>query len=103
MGSIAKWAVINSLSTFLYIVLLVSAVFFLGRVNPQIEETVFLPIGMLTLFVFSAALTSALVFGRPIMWYLGGKKKEAFQLLASTLVIILLLAVISLSSVLILS
>lgn len=46
--------------------------------------TPFIPIFMLMLFVFSAALTGTLFFGKPIMWYIDGKKKEALSLLAYT-------------------
>jgi hypothetical protein len=40
---------------------------------------------MLSLLVFSAALVGSLIFGRPILWYLDNKKKEAVLLLAYTL------------------
>lgn len=46
---------------------------------------------ILLLFVFSAALTSMLIFGRPVLWYLDGKKKEAISLLTHTLVIFLII------------
>ena len=44
--------------------------------------------------VFSAAFTGFLVFGRPIMWYLDGKKKEAMQLFFSTLILLLMIAIV---------
>lgn len=50
-------------------------------------DTVFAPIMALMLFVLSAAVTASLVLGRPILWYIDGKKKEAVQLLFSTLVV----------------
>lgn len=49
-------------------------------------DTIFAPIIMLMLFVFSAAITGSLVLGRPILWYIDGKKKEAVHLLFSTLI-----------------
>jgi len=48
-------------------------------------ETIFIPIIMLMLFVFSAALTGFLMLGKPIMWYFDGKKKEAWSLFFYTL------------------
>ena len=43
------------------------------------------PLAMLLLFVFSAAVTASLVFGKPILLYLDNFKKEAFKLLLYTL------------------
>jgi len=48
------------------------------------------------LFVFSAALTGLLVFGRPVLWYFDGRKKEALSLLAHTLAIFLVITIIAL-------
>ena len=67
---------------------------FLGSTNLDSTKTVFIPISMLMLFVFSAGFTGFLVFGRPIMWYLDGKKKEATSLLFYTLGILLLLTIV---------
>ena len=53
----------------------------LGRAEP-----VLVPIVMLMLFVFSAAVTGSLIFGQPVLWYLDGKKKEAGSLLVATFV-----------------
>lgn len=85
MKTIIKRALINSLSTFAYIVLI--GIFFrnIEKINFGERDTVLAPIFMLMLFVLSAALTSSLVFGQPLFWYLDGKKKESLQLLASTL------------------
>jgi len=52
----------------------------LGRVN-----TMLAPITLLMLFVFSAALTGFLIFGKPAQMYIDGKKKEALTLLTYTL------------------
>lgn len=51
---------------------------------------------MLLLFVFSAALTGALIFGRPILWYLDGKKREAILLFFYTLGCVLIIAIVAL-------
>lgn len=40
---------------------------------------------MLLLLVISAAITGFAVFGKPVMWYLDGKKKEAMSLLSLTI------------------
>ncbi len=41
---------------------------------------------MLTLFVFSAAVTGSLVLGKPVLTYLDGAKKDAVKLLAANLI-----------------
>lgn len=44
------------------------------------------PITLLLLFVFSAALTNFLIFGKPVGLYVDGKKKETLSLLTYTLI-----------------
>ncbi len=86
---IIKYACINSLLTAIYIAFISSFLFYVPRYFDFVDkpDTVFAPIMMLMLFVFSAAVTSTLVLGRPILWYLNGKKKEAISLFIHTLVI----------------
>jgi len=80
-----KYALINSLGTAVYIVFVVSLIFFIGNKFSGSDETIFIPIAMLMLLVFSVALVGSLIFGRPIIWYLNGKKKDAVLLLVYTL------------------
>jgi len=84
MNKIIKNALIDSFGTAAYIVLVVSFIFSLRILAPK-EDTIIIPIAMLLLFVFSAALTGTLVFGKPILWYIDGKKKEAISLVGYTL------------------
>ena len=95
MKSTIKYAAMNSLGTAAYIVFVVSLIFFFGSRFPEDGKTVFAPIAMLMLFVFSAAFTSALVFGRPVIWYIDGKKKDAVKLLVYTLGIFLAITLIT--------
>ena len=84
---ILKYACINALLTALYIGLISSFLFYVPKYF-ELEgkpDTVFAPIMMLMLFVFSAAITATLVLGRPILWFLDGKKKEGISLLFYTL------------------
>ena len=94
MGDVIKYAAINSLGTALYIIFVISSIHFLSQYFGEIESII-VPILMLMLFVFSAAFTGTLVFGRPIIWYLDGRKKEALALLFYTLVIFMLLTVVA--------
>ena len=94
MKRITKYALINSLGTAFYVILIVSLIYFLGNTLPGDNKTVFAPIAMLMLFVFSAAFTGSLMFGRPILWYLNGKKSEALSLFIYTLGIFLIITII---------
>ena len=92
---IIKYAFLNALGTAGYIAAVASFIYFLGRFFGETEpKSVFAPIAILMLFVFSAAFTGSLVFGRPIIWYLNGEKKEAISLLACTLGILLVIIVV---------
>ena len=52
------------------------------------------PAGLLLLLVLSASVMSCLIFGRAIMMYLDGAKKEAVRLVLMTIGWLLLLTVI---------
>ena len=94
MKDIAKYATINALGASLYVILIASLIYSFGNGNFGVNKTVLVPIAMLMLFVFSAAFTGSLVFGKPIMWYLDGKKKEALSLLLYTLAIFFIITII---------
>jgi len=80
-----KYALVDAGLTAGYVAL-VAMFFFYGQSLPfPKEDTVFQPMLMLSLLVFSAALVGSLIFGRPILWYLDNKKREAVLLLAYTL------------------
>ncbi|MBI4138920.1 hypothetical protein HY479_02100 [Candidatus Uhrbacteria bacterium] len=83
---ILKFAGLNALGTALYVALVASLVFYAPHIfGPEEKDTVLIPIAMLLLFVLSASVTSLLVLGRPVLWYLDGKKKDAVSLLLATL------------------
>lgn len=75
---------INALATAVYVILVASFLFYAPKVFGP-GKTVLVPIAMLLLFVFSAALTGLLIFGRPALLYLDGNKQEALSLLTLTL------------------
>ena len=62
-----------------------------GSENSSLPETFFIT-GFLLLFSASAAVMASLVFLRPVLWYLGGRKKEAILLLLVTVGCIALVA-----------
>ena len=86
-------ALANSLLTALYVILVGTFVSNGQKIFAH-EPSTLIPITMLLLFVFSAALCGSLMFGRPVLWYLDGKKKEALSLLVYSLVFFFLVAVI---------
>ena len=96
MKGTVKYAFINSIGAALYVMIVASFMYFLGNTfgGEGPDETVLIPIAMLMLFVFSAAFMGITVFGRPVMWYLDGKKKEALSLLAYTMGIFLIITVV---------
>jgi hypothetical protein len=94
MNKLLLKAIINAFGTLLYIILIVSFIFSLQHFQ-KMEDTIFIPIAMLMLFVCSAAITGFLVFGKPVMLYLDGKKKEALSLLGYTIGILFLLTIIT--------
>ncbi len=101
---IAKLGAFHALLTAAYIAC-VSALMFYGfrLFGTNTEDTIFAPIAMLLLFVTSAAITGSLVLGRPILWYLDGKKKEAVLLLGATLAALFCLTVLAFAVNLLLS
>jgi len=94
MDKIVKRAIIDSLGTAVYIILVVSLIFSLQSF-PEIEDIVIIPIAMLLLFVCSAAITGFLVFGKPAMLYIDGKKREAVLLFEYTIGMLALITLIA--------
>lgn len=94
---IIKHACINSLLTALYVGLVASFLFYVPRFFEFVEkpDTVFAPIMMLMLFVFSASITATLILGKPILWYLDEKKEEAINLFLYTLFIFFIIMVVA--------
>jgi len=93
-SEIVRYAVVNSLATALYIILIATFMFYGIQGFFVASKSVFIPIVMLMLFVLSAAITGSLIFGRPIMFYIDGKKKEALTLLFYTFGAFMLLTVL---------
>ena len=94
MNDILKRAFLNSIGTAVYIVLVVLFIFSMQAFQDQ-PDNIIIPIAMLLLFVCSAGITGFLVFGKPIMLYIDGKKKEAVLLLGYTLAILFLITLIA--------
>jgi len=81
MKKTIKNALIDAGLVILYIALVV--IFMIRGENALRNETASL-IMMLLLLVISVAMMGVLIFGKPALWYLEGKKKEAGFLLLYT-------------------
>jgi hypothetical protein len=62
------------------------------------DPSIFGAMAFLMLFVLSAAISGALVLGKPILLYLEGSKKEAVELFGATLGWIFILVVVILAA-----
>lgn len=98
MNNILRSALVNSSITTIYIIAISIFIYWGG--NNQIgklDNNFFLiPIAFLMLFVFSAAITSYFVFGRSLLIYLDGRKKEAISIISYTLCILFIYTLIAL-------
>jgi hypothetical protein len=75
----------NALSAIVYIAIIVTLVFFAPTIIKIEKESVFIPIGMLSLFVLSAAVMACLFFYRPVIMLLDGERDKALKLLLQTI------------------
>jgi hypothetical protein len=88
MNSILRTALVNALLTALYVGVVGSFLFYAAQIRLGQAKTVLVPIAMLMILVSSAAFVGALIFGRPVLWYLDGRKQDGLHLLTATLAIL---------------
>ncbi|KND51851.1 MAG: hypothetical protein ABA06_01160 [Parcubacteria bacterium C7867-001] len=84
MNTMTKNPLINALAGLLYIAIIASFLFYVPE-RLQIEETVLIPILILSIFVFSAAMMGYLFLYEPLRLFLEDKKKESVSLFMKTL------------------
>lgn len=95
-SSIFKFATLNALGTALYVACVAVFMSHTSEIFNGVEEkTALIPFAMLLLLVLSASVTGSLVLGRPILWYLDGKKKEAVTLFVATIGCLFVLTLIA--------
>lgn len=96
-SEILKYAAIHGVGVVLYVAAVVTAIFYGGTfVSLTIPELV-APMLVLLLFVVSAAVVGMLVFLRPLIWYLDGKKRDAVTLAIATVASIAIIAALLLA------
>ena len=93
MGRIIRRAFIDAVGTAVYVILVVLLVSSMQVFSSE-KETIVIPMAMLLLLVCSAAITGFLVFGKPVMLYIDGKKREAILLLSYTIGILVLITIV---------
>lgn len=98
-NKIAKYSLLNALGAAAYVAIVATFMSNAEILFGDVEGP-FAPMGFLMLFVLSAAVMGTLVFGRPILWYLDGKKKEAVTLLLYTLGFLAIITLTTLLSLL---
>jgi len=81
--NILKYAAVHALGAALYVALVVTLIEN-EALNAGGNETL-TAFAVLMLFSVSAGIMASLIFGRPLMWYLDGKKKEAVKLVGATI------------------
>ena len=89
-----KIAIINSLLTFVYVGIVAFVMSngeqLFGKINNFLG-----PLAILLLFVFSALVVGLLILGKPVMFYLDGKKTEAVKVLSYTIISLFVLTVLT--------
>jgi len=74
---------INALAGLLYISLVATLMFY--GIADKFDNTILIPITMLSLFVFSAAMMGYIFLFTPLQLFLEGQKKESVDLFLKTL------------------
>ena len=94
MKTIQKTAIKQAVLTALYVTCVASFMYFGGQAKLGRANIILVRITMLLIFVFSASLTGYLLFGKPILMYLNGKKKEAMSLFIYTISVFSLITLV---------
>lgn len=83
MKKLLQYSFVHAFGVFAYIFLIAWTMTNLSRWIPG-PDTFLAPVAMLSLFVVSAAITGALVLGKPILMYINGEKSGAIKLFLLT-------------------
>lgn len=75
----------NALFAIAYIVILITVAFSTSSIFAGKEDTIFIPMGMLSLLVFSVALMAYLFFYQPVLMLIEGKREQAVKLFLHTI------------------
>ncbi len=84
-AKIAKQGMLFSALAVLYITVVTTFMRHAQTIVGSDKDNAFAPVVFLLLLVVSAATMGMLIFGKPVMLYLDGKKREAIALVVSTI------------------
>lgn len=93
MKNFLKSSLANALGTAVYVSLVAWLMANANKIFGRMDDVVG-PMAFLLLFVLSAAVTGALVLGRPIMLYWDGKKQQALKHFGLTLLYLFIILVL---------
>jgi len=91
-----KNPLINALGVSAYIFLVVGVMNFVTEPLKNKPDTFFAPITMLFVLTLSVSVMAFLFFYQPLMFFIGGKKKEAVNLFVKTVGIFAIITAITL-------
>ncbi|HXV27179.1 MAG TPA: hypothetical protein VD862_04120 [Candidatus Paceibacterota bacterium] len=83
MKSLSRLAFIHASGVVAYVSVLILGVHFGDKFISK-DPGLLGPAVFLLVFVVSAAVTGSLVFGRPVLWYVEGRKQDAMRLALTT-------------------
>lgn len=86
-------SVLSSLGAVIYIIAVVVFLNNAQRIFGKGEDSFFVPVIMLMLFVLSALITGSIILGKPAMLYFDGQKKEGTTLLFYTIISLVVILV----------
>ena len=98
---IAKQSVSYAAGAIIYIAIVVTFMSNIERLFDGQNETIFAPMSMLLLLVTSAATMGMLVFGKPVMLYIDGKKREGVTMAIYTISTLAICTILLFASIII--
>ncbi len=76
---------VNALAALLYIAIVASVMFYGSRHSNGPDESIIIPIGVLSLFTLSAGVMGYIFVSQPLRLYLDGQKERGIKLFLQTL------------------
>ncbi len=92
----SKNPIINALSAFAYILLIVAIMTFVSQTQSHKPDTILAPIIVLSLLTLSVTVMASLFFYQPLQLFIEGKKQEAVKLFTQTIGIFAIFTAIAL-------
>ncbi len=83
--SLVRRGLVSALGVIAYTTVVGGLLFNANHIFGNRPDTALAPISMLTLLVLSAGVVGCLIFLKPVLMYLEGKKAEAVKLIMTTL------------------